>query len=223
MRAVDVAANGASNRQGDDQVDAVLSGLWDIIQNGLFDAQQQKAARRKARAEKGLEPDEDDMSDSEPVDPNEPYSLSAFSTKVQWLFAQATSLKEQKAVLKRQIKQQRDLNNKSGSEKDEVIRAKEKQLEAKEDELDRLQELLDNTEREAVEKQEQLAKAIGDMERMQKSNAANDSRPSKPATRRLSPTTARLRYSSPRLRIQPTRSNRSSQRRRRLWLIRRRK
>ncbi|KAK0626795.1 Up-regulated during septation-domain-containing protein [Immersiella caudata] len=176
MRTVDAAANGTSNRQGDNQVDAVLSGLWDIILNGLFDAQQQKATRRKARAEKGLESDEEDMSDSEPVDPNEPYSLSAFSTKVQWLFAQATSLKEQKAVLKRQIKQQRDLNNKSGSEKDEVIRAKEKELEAKEDELDRLQELLDNTEREAMEKQEQLAKAIGDMERMQKSNAANDSR-----------------------------------------------
>ncbi|KAK0652088.1 Up-regulated during septation-domain-containing protein [Cercophora newfieldiana] len=176
MRAMDAAANSASNRQGDDQVDAVLSGLWDIIQNGLFDAQQQKASRRKARAEKGLEPDEEDMSDSEPVDPSEPYSLPAFSTKVQWLFAQATSLKEQKTVLKRQIKQQRDLNSKSGSEKDEVIRAKDKELSAKEDELDRLQELLDNTEREAMEKQEQLAKAIGDMERMQKSNAANDSR-----------------------------------------------
>lgn len=172
LRALDVA----SSKQGDDQVDAVLSGLWEIIQNGLAGAQQQKANRRKARLEKGLEPDEEDMSDSEPVDPSEPYSLSAFSTKVQWLFAQATSLKEQKTVLKRQIKQQRELNNKSGSEKDEVIRAKEEELNAKDDELYRIQQLLETTERESQEKQEQLAKAIGDMERMQKANAANDTR-----------------------------------------------
>ena len=176
VRVADMAANSSSTRQGDDQVDAVLSGLWDIIQNGLAEAQQQKTTRRKARLEKGLEPDEEDLSDSEAVDPNEAYSLAAFSTKVQWLFAQATSLKEQKSILKRQIKQQRDLNSKSESEKDQVIRTKEEELNAKEDELDRLQELLDNTEREAVEKQEELAKALGDMERMQKSNAANDTR-----------------------------------------------
>ena len=195
IRAADVGAAASSNRQEADQANAMLSGLWDIIQNGLFEAQQQKATRRKTRAEKGLEPDEEDMSDSEPVDPSEPYSLSAFSAKVQWLFAQAMSLKEQKTVLKRQIKQQRELNNKSGSEKDQVIRAKEEELSAKEDEIDRLQMMLDDNERAITEKQEQLAKALGDMERMQKSNAANDTQALKDQLKERSASLAALEAS----------------------------
>ncbi|KAK1761049.1 Up-regulated during septation-domain-containing protein [Echria macrotheca] len=162
------AATASSGRQDTDQAEAVLSGLWDIIQSGLAEAQQQKATRRKNRADKGLEPDEEDMSDSEPVDPAEPYTLPAFSTKVQWLFQQATSLKEQKTVLKRQIKQQRELNNKSGTEKDQVIREKE-------EELDKVRNMLDDSEQKAIEMQEKLAKALGDYERLQKSAAANDS------------------------------------------------
>ncbi|KAK5662863.1 hypothetical protein OQA88_6274 [Cercophora sp. LCS_1] len=185
VRAAELSAAASSNKQNTEQVDAVLSGLWDIIQTGLAEAQQQKTNRRKIRAEKGLEPDEEDMSESEPIDPTEPYSLPAFSTKVQWLFTQATSLKEQKAVLKRQIKQQRELNNKSGSEKDQVIRNKE-------DELEQTQALLEASEQKAMETQEKLAKAIGDFERLQKSSASGGSTETKALQDQLKEKTASL-------------------------------
>jgi len=175
----------ASSRKNDDQSETVLSGLWDIIQSGLAEAQQQKAVRRKARADKGLEPDEDDMSDGETVNPDEPYTLSAFSTKVQWLFQQATSLREQKGVLKRQIKQQRELNNKSDSEKDQTIRDKE-------EEIEKLRNILDDSEQATIEMQEKLAKALGDFERLQKSNAANDSASAKALQDQLKERTASL-------------------------------
>lgn len=171
LKAAESAA--LSSRQNSEQGEAVLAGLWDIIQAGLAEAQQQKAARRQARLDKGLDPDEEDMSGDETGDPNEPYSLSAFSAKVQWLFTQATSLKEQKGVLKRQIKQQRELNNKSDVQKDAELKASQDALRAKDAELDQTHALLDETEKSALEAGEKLNKALGDMERMQKSSASD--------------------------------------------------
>ncbi|KAK1834651.1 Up-regulated during septation-domain-containing protein [Podospora conica] len=171
LKAAESAA--LSSRQNSEQVETVLAGLWDIIQAGLAEAQQQKSARRQARLDKGLEPDEEDMSGDETADPNEPYSLSAFSAKVQWLFTQATSLKEQKGVLKRQIKQQRELNNKSDVQKDAELKASQDALRAKDAELDQTHALLDETEKSALETREKLNKALGDMERMQKSSASD--------------------------------------------------
>ncbi len=48
----------------------------------------------------------------------EPFSLQAFSTKIQSLSSRVTGLQEQKDILGRQIQQQREINNKSDSEKD---------------------------------------------------------------------------------------------------------
>ena len=167
-RAFELSASASSSRQNSDQIEAVLSGLWDIIQSGLVEAQQQKAARRKMRLEQGLDLSEEDMSGDEAVDPNESYSLQAFSAKVQWLFAQATSLKEQKTVLKRQIKQQRELNSKSGSEKDQELRNKM-------DELEQARSMLAASDRRAAEAQERVAQMLADMEMLQQTNAANES------------------------------------------------
>ena len=47
-----------------------------------------------------------------------PFSLEAFSTKIQSLSSRVTGLQEQKDILGRQIQQQREINNKSDSEKD---------------------------------------------------------------------------------------------------------
>ncbi|KXJ86678.1 Up-regulated during septation-domain-containing protein [Microdochium bolleyi] len=128
-RAASSSQNYSANRQVTEQSDAVLSGLWDIIQSGLADARERKQERRKDRMDRGLEVDEEDMSDGESGDPNEAYSLQAFSSKVQWLYSRASSLQDQKGVLKRQIKQQRELNSKSDSEKDEALRQKAEEVE----------------------------------------------------------------------------------------------
>lgn len=167
-RVMDVSSSVSANRQNNEQVETVLAGLWDIIQEGLAEAQAQKAARKKARLDKGLAPDEDDMSGDEAIDLDEPYSLQAFAGKVRWLFSQATKLKQQKSVLKTQIKQQRELNNKSGSEKDE-------ELKAKLEELAKTRTMLDISERTAAEAQEKLAQTLDDFETLQKTNTANES------------------------------------------------
>lgn len=166
-RAAELSSSSSASKQRTDQVETVLTGLWDIIQSGYADIQQAKAERRRVRAEKGLEPEEEDMSPDEAIETDEPYSLQAFSAKVQWLYAQATSLKDQNSVLKRQIKQQRELNNKSSTEKDaELVRITE--------ELATTRSLLDNVEQEARDAQEKLAKALEDLDTMQQARANNE-------------------------------------------------
>ncbi|KAK3314728.1 Up-regulated during septation-domain-containing protein [Apodospora peruviana] len=168
-RAADLSSSASTRKQNNEQVEAVLTGLWDIIQTGYAEIQQQKAARKKSRSERGLPPDEDDMSSDEmAVDVNEMYSLQAFSARVQWLYAQATSLKEQKSVLKRQIKQQRELNSKSDAEKDQEMKSKT-------EELEKTRALLDGSERTAREAQEKLADALDNLDMLQKTSAANES------------------------------------------------
>lgn len=167
-RALDNSSATSADRQKTEQVETVLEGLWDIIQSGYADIQQRKEDRRKTRLAQGLQADEDDMSGDESFDTSETYSLQAFSARVQWLYAQATRLKEQKSVLKRQIKQQRELNNKSDT-------AKDAELQQKVDELQQTRDLLDRTEKEAQDAQEKLVQALADLDMYQQSNAANES------------------------------------------------
>ncbi|KAI1858663.1 hypothetical protein JX265_010756 [Neoarthrinium moseri] len=167
QNAAELSRAGSADRQKGEQADAVLSGLWDIIQSGYADIRARKQDRRKTRLEKGLEPeDDDDASDSEAFDTDEPYSLPAFSTKVQWLYAEATKLKEQKTVLKRQIKQQRELNNKSDGEKDEAIRTKAEELEQTRGALGRV-------EQEADGMRQQLSNALAELETAQRAAQQN--------------------------------------------------
>lgn len=159
-RAIDAANaarnSGTSSRQDSDQIEAVLMGLWDIIQSGLANMKKQHDERRRARIDKGLEDDED-ISDDDEFDTEEPYSLNKFSARVQWLYSQTTTLKNQKSVLKRQIKQQRLLNNKSDAEKDE-------ELQRRQDELEQSQYLLDRAEKESLQAQKMLSEALEDLE-----------------------------------------------------------
>lgn len=160
-RAVEASTSASAKKQNIEQVDAVLMGLWEIIQSGYAEIEQQRAVRRQNRAMGQGGDDDDDLSSNEFEGfANESYSLQAFSTKVQWLYAQATGLREQKFILQRQIKQQRELNNRSESEKD-------RELAAKSAELEQTQHLLDDAQAE-------LQQALADMDTLQKTTAANE-------------------------------------------------
>ncbi|KAK5636344.1 hypothetical protein RRF57_012056 [Xylaria bambusicola] len=159
-RTADIASSSSTEKQKSDQFEAVLMGLWDIIQSGYADIRQRKQERHRARMEKGLEPDEEDLSDGDLPDVNEAYSLPAFSSKIQWLYMQATRLNEQKAVLKRQIKQQRELNSKSDSEKDQ-------QIHDKESEIEEISARLGRAERETDDVRAQLLQALEEIEDLQ--------------------------------------------------------
>ncbi|KAI0601688.1 Up-regulated during septation-domain-containing protein [Biscogniauxia sp. FL1348] len=159
-RAIDMTTTIPSSNQQFEQVEAVLVRLWEMIQSGYAEIRREKQERRKARIDKGLEPDEDDVSEGETFDYGETYSLPAFTTKIEWLYAQATRLQDQKAVLKRQIKQQRELNSKSDSEKDQQLRDKL-------DELEHTKMLLGQAEEETDDARSQLAQAFADLENLQ--------------------------------------------------------
>jgi hypothetical protein len=166
--AAEASTANVARKQDDQQAEAVLMGLWEIIQTGFAGIQQKKEERRRTRIEKGLEDDEDEASGDEFIDTNEPYSLSAFSTKVQWLYTQATSLKEQKSVLKRQIKQQRELGTKSDSDKDN-------QLKKLEEDLQTTRSMLNVASKDATEAQGALGRAIQDLEMANKAKVTDDS------------------------------------------------
>ncbi|KAM5351939.1 hypothetical protein ACJ41O_004662 [Fusarium nematophilum] len=166
-RAVLAATAGSSRKQDNDQVQAVLMGLWDIMQSGFANIKKEKEERRRARMDKGYEDEE--ISEDE-FDVEEPFTLSGFSNRVQWLYSQATTLKDQKSVLKRQIKQQRELNNKSDAEKDE-------ELQRKQEELEESQMLLVRAERDAMSAQTMLSETLDELEEAR--TAANNIGPSK--------------------------------------------
>ncbi|KAL7821404.1 Up-regulated during septation domain-containing protein [Trichoderma aethiopicum] len=162
-------SGGSSNYMLDDgpeQIESVLVGLWNKMQSGFAEKKQRNEERRKHRQEKGLV-DDDDTSDDDAFDADETYSLIAFSSKVSWLYSQASTLKDQKSVLKRQIKQQRELNNKTDAEKDEEI-------ERRQEELDQTRFLLERAEKDAFDAQTMLADALQDLEKARGSSSGVD-------------------------------------------------
>lgn len=139
-----------------DQMEVVLMGLWDIIQSGEEEIRKQKQERRQNWTASGRALENDSDTGSEMGDPNESFTLQAFSAKVQLLYSSATKLKEHKKVLQRQIKQQRELNNTSDAQKDA-------ELVSKQEELDLTKDLLKKTERNATDLQEQLSNVMTEL------------------------------------------------------------
>lgn len=135
--------------------DTTMKSLWNVIRTDLEGTKQRKEDRRRARTDKGLGDDEDASEDE--FDTAEDYSPAGFSSRVQWLSSQAATLKEQRTVLKRQIKQQRELNNKSDAEKDE-------ELARKQDQLDESRQMFSRLEQESADTQNMLADALADLE-----------------------------------------------------------
>ncbi|KAG6027649.1 hypothetical protein E4U19_001926 [Claviceps sp. Clav32 group G5] len=159
IRSVDsqLARANSSSSGANSETGPVLTGLWESIQRGFSEAKKRKDDHRRARAEKGLPEDDDDASDDEGFDTAEPYSLEAFADRVQWMHAQSLTLRDQKYVLKRQIKQQRELNNKSDAEKDE-------ELARKQEDLEQSQEMLSRAEQSATDAQRMLSDAMKELE-----------------------------------------------------------
>ncbi|KAJ4316411.1 hypothetical protein N0V84_007848 [Fusarium piperis] len=167
-RAVRAASGGITGVQDNDQVERVLMGLWEMMQSGFAKIKKEKEERRRARMDKGYQDEE--VSDDE-FDVDEPFTISGFSNRVQWLYSQATTLKDQKSVLKRQIKQQRELNNKSDAEKDEEIQRRQ-------EELEETQVLLARAERDAMTAQTMLSETLEELEHA-RTTSTNNIGPSK--------------------------------------------
>ncbi|KAI9673202.1 MAG: hypothetical protein M1817_003065 [Caeruleum heppii] len=136
------ALRAADQQQDVQQYETVLTGLWQIIQSGEEEARQRKRQKKQAQQSRGQDPEDSDLSPDEASPTNEVYSLQAFSAKVQWMYARSTSLREQKTILRRQIKQQRQLNSKSDAERD-ADTSKRKQ------EIEKLSRALADSEKEA--------------------------------------------------------------------------
>lgn len=168
------SATSSAGLQQAEQVETVLAGLWDIIQSGYADINRQREARKQVRLGKGLPDDDDDVSADEAFDFDEPYSLNAFSAKVQWLFRQATGLKEQKSVLKRQIRQQREMNNRGDGDKDIELRNKIEELQRTKNLLAFSEENAEQAKRDRGETQKKLDQALVDLETLQSTQAANN-------------------------------------------------
>lgn len=168
------ATASSAGAQQTEQIESVLTGLWDIIQSGYADIYRQREARKQVRLGKGLPDDDDDVSADESFDFNETYSLTAFSAKVQWLFRQATGLKEQKSVLKRQIRQQREMNSRSDGEKDVDLRNKVEELQRTKNLLVFSEESAQQAKAQAEELQSKLTQALTDLDTLQNTQTAND-------------------------------------------------
>ncbi|KAF2628746.1 hypothetical protein BU25DRAFT_390601 [Macroventuria anomochaeta] len=109
-----------------EKYETTLMGLWQIIQAGEEEARERKRERRRVLAD---DPDaSDELSPDEDYNANESFSLPAFSAKVQWLFGRAMGMKDKHSVLLRQIKQQRELNNKSDAQKEEQFQRLNEQI-----------------------------------------------------------------------------------------------
>lgn len=104
----DVRTKAASHVEKSSQYETVLLGLWEILQSD-GGSQHSQTDREVDDAEAPMTP------------LRESFSLQAFSNRVQHLFDRATSAKEQQDILRRQIQQQRELNNTSAAEKDRQL------------------------------------------------------------------------------------------------------
>lgn len=136
-------------------IQTVLEGLWDVIQAGEEDEMRRKKQHRQTQIDNGQEVDNaDDDLDFLP----EIFSVPAFSAKVQRLWGEASRLKDQKEVLQRQIKQQRELNNKTDEVRDAEQAALEAELKQCRDLLERAQYQADDLQRELSSVIEQLSK-----------------------------------------------------------------
>lgn len=163
-RATDAAKEAKNRPRDDNNSEVLLRDLWASIQKGFSDMQRAKEERRRNRSEKGIDEDEEYMSADEPFEGTEPYSLQALSSRVKWLSRQVTSLGEQKSVLKRQIKQQRELNNKTDKDKDE-------ELEKRQTELDTTKSFIARAEEEANQAKGMLSQALRDLEEERRNNS----------------------------------------------------
>ncbi|OAA35683.1 involucrin repeat protein [Metarhizium rileyi] len=158
IRSVDShLARATSSTKTNDVAGPVLDDLWNSMQKNLAEAKQRQDERKKSQIEKGITEDDADMSDEEDFNTAEPYSLDSFADRVQRMHAQTITLRDQKYVLKRQIKQQRELNKSDGE--------KDKELERKQKELEESRQQFSRSEKDRKDAQEQLTGVMTDLQK----------------------------------------------------------
>ncbi|KID96745.1 involucrin repeat protein, partial [Metarhizium majus ARSEF 297] len=158
VRAVDShMARANSSPKANDETGPVLTTLWDSMQKGIVEAKLRQDERKRSQIERGITEDDMDMSDDEDFDTTKPYSLDTFADRVQRIHARTITLRDQKYVLKRQIKQQRELNKSDGE--------KDKELERKQRELEESRQQFNRSEKDRKDAQEQLSNMLADFEK----------------------------------------------------------
>ncbi|KAL2350171.1 Up-regulated during septation-domain-containing protein [Cryomyces antarcticus] len=125
------------------QYETVLLGLWDTLLAGEEEARDSKLRRRQATLAEDDSTCSPSTGSESSASTREEFSLEGFSAKVQHLCTRATSLAEQHDILKRQIKQQRELNSKSDAEKDAEVVAVREELETLNEQAQQAQHLRD--------------------------------------------------------------------------------
>ncbi|MCJ1414877.1 hypothetical protein MMC32_001206 [Xylographa parallela] len=137
-----------------EQYVSVIGSLWDILTASDSETPQQ---------DQGLEGFDDLSSDD--------FSLQAFSAKVQELHARSIELSNHKAVLTRQVQQQRELNDSADVAKDTRMNGMRKEIE------DANQELAAKTE-DAKRQRDQLAALVVELEAAKQAVILQDQRKS---------------------------------------------
>ena len=183
-RANEIFNASSDDRQKKEQLEAVLMGLWDIIQSGLAEAEARKQQQQRDMFENGVQCDED-VSDMDDFDSSETYSLQAFSSKVQWLYSRASGLADQKMVLRREIKQQRELNSKSDAEKELALQSKDEEIVA-------TKNMLAEAVTESNEVRAQLMQAMSELENSRAATANNEAGPQEQTEQRLKENLAKM-------------------------------
>ncbi|KHO01949.1 involucrin repeat protein [Metarhizium album ARSEF 1941] len=156
IRSVDShVARANSPSKAHDDAGPMLANLWVSMQTGFAEAKERMDDRKRSQIEKGIT--EDDMSDDEDFDTVESYSLGSFVDRVQRIHAQAITLRDQKYVLKRQIRQQRELNKSDGE--------KDKELERKQRDLEEARQQFNVAEKSRKDAEEKLSTMMSDFEK----------------------------------------------------------
>ncbi|KAI9883056.1 MAG: RNA polymerase II transcription factor B subunit 1 [Watsoniomyces obsoletus] len=138
----------ASYEEKAEQYETVVTGLWDIITSGEGDERQ-----RGTDSPGGVSPM---RRDSIVI---EPYSLQAFSAKIQWLYSKAKKLEQEKDILRRQIQQQRELSQQSDTTKDAVVTQLTEELEHLKIDIEEAHKETANAKQEMTMTKQEIARA----------------------------------------------------------------
>jgi hypothetical protein len=101
---------------------AAMSDLWNMILSSEEESRRRKQQQREQiRANPESLDKEEDLSADEDGISNEAFSVQGFSARVQRLVTRTSRMREQQAILRRQIRMQRDLNGKSDAQREEQV------------------------------------------------------------------------------------------------------
>ena len=152
--------NPSSHSSKSDASDPVLRDLWSKIQRGEADARERKQSNRANRS--AASDGDSDLSGNEDGAPEMPYSLQTLASTVQQMHRRTMALQQEKDILRRQIKQQREIRGSGDSSNDS--------------EVARLKAELEQTDAEATKAREEVTIVMDRLEAIQAQHVAAESR-----------------------------------------------